>query len=524
MSIVTVNVVKFPDLPDDKKDTTIDYSVYDFYSHRARLIEYIKVAYPNDYSFFSESDLGMMFLELVSYMGAVISHKSDMLANESFLKTVKTRSNLSKLLELIGKKVKGQTSAIGSAKITFDTEVSVGTRNTYIPSDRRSVSVTSDLDGGSVTYTLYELEDNNTVKNLSVSDNNVNLDVYLPSGTSKVFSGLVLLEGTLVVDSGVFSTNDSSKVVSLSNNLVIEDSVGVFVKNIAVPAETGEYKRVEKLFFASGGTDKVFSLELDDSDKASVVFGDNLFGINPSINAEYTIVYRVGGGERGNKAKEALNVPIIARSGASIYNGILENYSPIVGGLNVETMSHAKRYHGSDFARQNRVVTLNDYIVFANEYKTLKATASARKAFSSANIIDIFVLSKTSSLQLARANPNDKKGLLEELDKYKLITDQPVICDGLIRTLDLDITINIDKESSFKKDSIKLAVANNIEGFFSVDRFEFGKSFVIGDLNKIIYKTDGVRFSTINNIKEDVKVDFNEIIQLNNYKINVVEL
>lgn len=523
MSTVTTNVSKFPEIPDDKKDTLIEYSNYNFYSYRASLIDYIKVAYPNDYSFFSESDLGMMFLELVSYMGAVISNKADMLAHESFIRTVKVKPNLIKLLELIGKKVKGPTAAKGAAKITFPSVVNAGTNTHYIPVENRVVSLVSDVDGGSVTYTIYKVESNETINPINVVSNDVDLRVYMPSGDSQVFSGIALLEGTLVVETGAFSTNSVGKSVVLSNDLVIEDSIGVFVNSAVKPAEHGEYRKVDKLFFASGGTDKVFSLESDDNDRYYINFGDNLFGISPTSDSTYTIVYRVGGGERGNRKKETIDVPITI-TGVSTHTGDLENSGPIVGGLNTETMAHAKRYYGSDFARQNRVVTLNDYITFANTFRSIKATASTRKAFSSANIIDIFVLSKTSTFQLAKTSSDDKKALLDELNLYKMITDQPVICDGLIRTLDLEITVNIDKENSFNKDNIKLAVANNVENFFNSDSFDFGKPFIVGDLNKIIYKTDGVRFSAITNMSGDVRVDFNEIIQLNNYKINIVEL
>ena len=103
----------------NKKDL-IDYAATDFLSLRDSLISYMKAVYPTDYQNFSESDYGMMFTELVAYMGAVMSFKADALANESYLSTAQNRRNVKKLLQLIGISLKGPTSAGANAKLTLD--------------------------------------------------------------------------------------------------------------------------------------------------------------------------------------------------------------------------------------------------------------------------------------------------------------------------------------------------------------------------------------------------------------------
>ena len=64
-------------IPDKKKEDFINYAGNDFLSIREDLISYIKSVYPLDYQNFSESDLGIVLIELVAYMGAVVSLKSD---------------------------------------------------------------------------------------------------------------------------------------------------------------------------------------------------------------------------------------------------------------------------------------------------------------------------------------------------------------------------------------------------------------------------------------------------------------
>ena len=55
----------------------------------------------------------------------------------------------------------------------------------------------------------------------------------------------------------------------------------------------------------------------------------------------------------------------------------------------------------------------------------------------------------------------------------------------------------------------------------SIDNREFGQDLVISDLNRKIFETPEVRLSTIDNVPEDVRIDFNEIAQINNITINI---
>ena len=115
-----------------------------------------------------------------------------------------------------------------------------------------------------------------------------------------------------------------------------------------------------------------------------------------------------------------------------------------------------------------------------------------------------------------------KKELLEEIEPKKMLTDQVVVCDGLIRTLDLVVTIRIDKELEPLKSEIISQAASVILEFFNVDNTEFGKPFIAAELNKLLYGLSNIRYSTIDNVGEVTYVDFNEVIQLNNFTINSV--
>ena len=258
-----------------------------------------------------------------------------------------------------------------------------------------------------------------------------------------------------------------------------------------------------------------------------MVFGDGSVGISPEYTASFRVEYRVGGGTRGNIAKDTINANIGADSPRIA--GTITNTSKATGGANAETIEHAKKYAPLNFRRQDRLVTLEDYSVFANTFISNfgtvgKATAATRKAYASANVIDIYVLEKASDIQLQRATTNFKTQLLTAINKKRMATDDIAIVDGLIRTLDLAITIRIDKEEEENQDAIKTKVRDKILTYMNADNRDFGEDLNIAELNRQIFEVEEVRYSSVDNLDQDITIDFNEIAQLNNLTINVVLL
>ena len=204
-----------------------------------------------------------------------------------------------------------------------------------------------------------------------------------------------------------------------------------------------------------------------------------------------------------------------------------ENRTAATGGQEAETAAHAKKYAPYTFKRQDRVVTLEDYVAFGNTFRTTqgtvgKTTAVLRDAYSSANVIDIYTLEKADDLRLQRASTTFKEQLLAEIEPKKMMTDEVVVVDGLIRTLDIVVTARIDKELEPQQSRIQQQVSNVILNHFNIDNSDFGRPFVAAELNRDIFTLPDIRYSTVDNLPEKITVDFNEIIQLNNFTINIV--
>lgn len=522
---ISSDFMKLAPLALNRRVDLINFAATDFITLRDSLISYIKAVYPDEYKYFVESDLGMMFIELAAYMGSVLSMKADMLANENYLATAQQRSSVKKLLELIGIRMRGPLSAAADAQVVFSEQDLSEVSQLVINPGERVVTIQSPEDGAQTSYTLYK------VVNGLVDNANRTSQIFLsPSGeglgtNNNTFSNLVLQEGALVVEAGEFAATEGQKTIPLTDGPVVEGSVQVFIQSESTDTG-GAYKEVDSVYFASGISDKVFELVYDDFYNATVVFGNGVAGISPPSDAAYSVSYRVGGGTRGNLEKRALNTSVRAIGDGTTYTGIMTNTSKATGGANAETIEHAKKYAPLTFRRQDRLVTLQDYAAFANSFISTfgtvgKASAATRNAYSSANTIDIYILEKAGDFQLQKATTNFKTQLLEAMSEKKMMTDDLVIVDGLIRTLDLVCTIRVDLEQKENEEAVKAKVRDKILNYLSIDNTEFGEDLIVADLNRSIFEVDEVRFSTLDNVNQDIRIDFNEIIQLNNLTINV---
>lgn len=504
----------------DSRGDLIDFTATDFATLRQALIDYMKLVYGEQYQNFSESDLGMMFAELVAYMGSVMSYKADMLAHEGFIKTAKDRRNVKKLLELIGVRMRGPAGGAGKARVIADASL---TGESYgVAAQDRVVTLTSPNDGGPVNYTLYT-NTGGLFDNPQPDGGIVLLSSTADNDDKTVWSNLSLVEGSLAIDSGTFRDLGIIKEVTLEEGPVVEGSIQVLVDAPGSSA-SGYYTEVESIYSASSNEHRIFSINYDTDYNATVSFGDGTNGGVPPTNSTYTIYYRVGGGERGNAPRSFINTTIPTIEGANL---TVENTEAITGGTDAETVERAKKYGPLAYKAQERLVSLEDFRTFATRFvgptgSTAKATASVRKAFSSANVIDVFVVEKANNLQLQKASVAFKAALLEAMNNKKMLTDELVVVDGLIRTVDLAMTIYVDRFYRPREVEIIEKAAKAATDFFLADNREFGERIWLEEINRAVFNTvDEVKISKIDNISNDIQLNFNEIIQLNNLVINI---
>ena len=89
----------------------IQYTGRDFDSIKSQLIEYARNYFPDTYTDFTPASPGMMFMEMVAYVGDILSFYQDIQLQETFLQYAKNPSNLYNLAYMLGYRPKVTAAA-----------------------------------------------------------------------------------------------------------------------------------------------------------------------------------------------------------------------------------------------------------------------------------------------------------------------------------------------------------------------------------------------------------------------------
>ena len=95
----------------------IKYLNKDFASFRANLIDFAKTYFPKTYSDFNESSPGMMFIEMASYVGDVLSYYVDDTLKESIMTTAEDITSVIALSQYLGYKPKLSSPAVTTLSV-----------------------------------------------------------------------------------------------------------------------------------------------------------------------------------------------------------------------------------------------------------------------------------------------------------------------------------------------------------------------------------------------------------------------
>ena len=106
------------ELTSKKKNKEVRYLNKDFSQFRNNLIEFSKQYFPNTYQDFNESSPGMMFIEMASYVGDVMSYYVDSQFKESLLGYSEELRTLYSMAQSFG--YKPRLSAPSSTKLEFN--------------------------------------------------------------------------------------------------------------------------------------------------------------------------------------------------------------------------------------------------------------------------------------------------------------------------------------------------------------------------------------------------------------------
>ncbi len=109
------------------ENRSISYINKDFNELRSSLIDYTKTYFPDTYNDFSATSPGMLFMEMASYVGDVLSFYLDNQIQETFLQYTRQQNNLYNLAYTMGYRPK--VTSVATVDIDVYQQVPVKTGN-----------------------------------------------------------------------------------------------------------------------------------------------------------------------------------------------------------------------------------------------------------------------------------------------------------------------------------------------------------------------------------------------------------
>ena len=176
----------------------IKYLNKDFGQFRANLINFTKNYFPNTYNDFNESSPGMMFLEMASYVGDVLSYYTDYALKETLLPYAQETENMLRLSQFYGVQTRNVASSVAKLDI-YQTVPAIGTGTSARPDFRYALEIDENMivstNGGTKFRTLdvvdFHQSGSNSGLDISVYsiDGAGNVDFYLLKKQVDVISG-----------------------------------------------------------------------------------------------------------------------------------------------------------------------------------------------------------------------------------------------------------------------------------------------------------------------------------------------
>lgn len=408
------------------QERDIKYINREFSDFRGQLIEFAKNYFPDTYNDFSPTSPGMMFIEMASYVGDVLSFYQDTQLQETFLQHAKNPGNLYNLAYMMGYRPKVTSAAeveldlsltvldkegspgeidyptIGQGIVEENTvfKASSGNGTQFVLQkpvdfnfsssyDPTIVSITA-FDGGvpseftltkkakaysaeikTITQTFDKVEkfatitidDTDIIGILDVTDENSNLWYEVPFlGQDTVFT-----ESANTADDKGLVPNNLTLIRTPRRFVTRFNSAGQLILQFGsgITGDSDNEITPDPTNVGIGTAQGVSKIDIA-FDPSNFLF-TQAYGLAPSAGSTLTIRYLKGGGVSANEESNTIDTISTLVTGGSITVSDLtvNNPKPASGGKDGDTVEELRQNSLRAFNEQGRTVTLRDYAIRA---------------------------------------------------------------------------------------------------------------------------------------------------------------
>ncbi|HKY35570.1 MAG TPA: baseplate J/gp47 family protein [Polyangiaceae bacterium] len=475
----------------------IDYLARDYASFRKALGDLIPAKLP-EWTDRSEADFGVVLIELLSYMGDILSYYQDRVANEAFLATAQQRSSVIQHLRLIGYEMAGATPS------TTELSLIVANSRTGLLEVRKGDQFATRSGKAQKSVTFEYTDDKPLVIDLSaLAPDSARTPEGAPlPGFKETRPCIPVREGRTVLRESIgVSSGAPNQRLRLAQTGVLRETIElsaatlppappfrqrknlIFGRRAFTPEQLDalEYEgRIASTLAFSRAPDADFATETDEDEVTIIVLGDGEYGSIPPSGIELVANYRVGGGALGNVGTGQItvisNAPALQLAGAKVVNR-----SPARGGADRESIEHAVRFAPTVFTSMNRAVTAEDYVAQA---RLFPGVSKARAEATNWNTVRLYIAPNG-----AGDEPTDvmKRDLLAYFEDKRMLTSQVDIqSPSYVR---LEIVAKLECKAFFRRQEVAGEAANAVASLFAFDKVDFAQILY---LSKIYEALEGI--------------------------------
>jgi len=542
-------------MADEKNISYLNKSFTDF---KANLLNYAKTYFPTSYNDFSDNNPGSLFIETAAYVGDVMSFYLDTQVQENFLIYSKQKENLYALSYVLGYRPKASyassttldiyqlmpatssggvsspdasyaliipanTSVTSTSKGTkflttkqldfsdtgsSDTQIAYSTNNYFlvkksVPAISAEIKSTSFVFGAPQKFTTVDIEDENILQILDVTDSNGNTWYEVPYlAQSTIYERLS--NPTYGSDQVPYLLNIkrvpyrfTSRFLS-DSNLQLEFGSGVSNKTDQTILPTPDNIQL--------GLVPGVSLLTNNYNQASIFYTQE-YGIAPS-NTTLTVRYLVGGGITSNVSSNDLtNISTSGISFKSGYSGPLSstilnsivatNPTASAGGRGGDEIEEIRNNALHAYSTQLRAVTKTDYILrtlsLPSDYGSIAKAYITQDFEDNGNplALDLYILAYNSSKQLVTAPTALKNNLITYLEDYRMVTDAINIKNAYY--INIGVNFEVIIYGGYNNNDILTNCISALKDHFMIDKWQINQPIVISNIVARLLQIKGVQ-------------------------------
>ena len=204
----------------------ITYTNRDFNTFRNALIDYSKTYFPDTYNDFSTDSTGMLFIEMASYVGDVLSFYLDNQIQETFIQYARQESNLFDLAYMLGYRPKVTTAATVDISLYQQLPSKIDSSGAYVPDFDYALKIPNNfqITSNADSSQKFIIED---VCDFSVSSSQdpTDISIYSLSGTQPdrflLKKTRKAISGTIKTTTSTFTTPTKYPTININDSNII---------------------------------------------------------------------------------------------------------------------------------------------------------------------------------------------------------------------------------------------------------------------------------------------------------------